>query len=126
MKQILLYNPIFSFVAEEFINAINDAGDEDITIRVNSPGGSVFAGWGMAAALSEKKNVTVKVDGVAASMAFYLLLFADIMKMEVLSFIDKHQYLVWEVNFWYFIYAKHKNLFNLYFCNHDTSIINNY
>ena len=83
MKQILLYNPIFSFVAEEFINAINDAGDEDITIRVNSPGGSVFAGWGMAAALSEKKNVTVKVDGVAASMAFYLLLFAD--KVEALD-----------------------------------------
>ena len=64
--------------------------------------------------------------GVFGGHKDYLLLFADIMKMEVLSFIDKHQYLVWEVNFWYFIYAKHKNLFNLYFCNHDTSIINNY
>lgn len=83
MKQILLYNPIFSFVAEEFINAINDSGDEDLTIRVNSPGGSVFAGWGMAAAMQEKKNITVKVDGVAASMAFYILLFAD--KVEALD-----------------------------------------
>lgn len=77
MKQILLYQPIMSFIAEEFITAINEAED-DIQIRVNSPGGSVFAGWGMAAALQESdKNITVKVDGYAASMAFYLLLFAD-------------------------------------------------
>lgn len=55
-----------------------------------------------------------------------LLLFADIMKMEVLKFINEKQYLIWEVNFWYLIYKKHKHIFNIYFCNHDTSIINNY
>jgi len=78
MKQILLYNPIYDFIAEEFITAINDADGEDITIRINSPGGSVFAGWGMAAAIQESKSkVTIKVDGVAASMAFFLLLFCD-------------------------------------------------
>ena len=64
--------------------------------------------------------------GVFGGHKDYLLLFADIMKKEVLEFIKKNNYLVWEVNFWYLIYKKHKNLFTLYFCNHDTSIINNY
>ena len=37
-----------------------------------------FAGWGMTAVISEfEGELTVKVDGVAASMAAYLLLFCN-------------------------------------------------
>jgi ATP-dependent Clp endopeptidase proteolytic subunit ClpP len=79
MKQILLYSPIFSFTAETFINQFAQLDpNEDVVIRVNSPGGSVFAGWGMTKAMQDHKGkVTVKVDGIAASMAFYLAMFAD-------------------------------------------------
>tara|TARA_R110002012_G_scaffold93731_3_gene227411 strand:+ start:7458 stop:8393 length:936 start_codon:yes stop_codon:yes gene_type:complete len=77
-KEILIYSPIFDSVAENFIQQFNDANGDDVTVRVNSPGGSVFAGWGMVAKSKEYKgNITVKVDGNASSMAAIFLLFHD-------------------------------------------------
>lgn len=78
MKEILLYSPIFSFTAEEFINKMNEVDGEDITVRLNSPGGSVFAGWGIIAKMKEHNgDVKMKIDGHAASMGFYMTLFSD-------------------------------------------------
>jgi ATP-dependent protease ClpP protease subunit len=75
-KEILIYSPIFDFVAENFISQLNDSDGKDVTVRVNSPGGSVFAGWGMIAKSQEHQgNITVKVDGNASSMAAIFLLF---------------------------------------------------
>jgi len=75
-KEILIYSPIFDFVAENFISQLNDSDGKDLTVRVNSPGGSVFAGWGMIAKSQEHTgNITVKVDGNASSMAAIFLLF---------------------------------------------------
>ena len=76
---IMLYSGIYSFTAEEFIEKLNSIPkDEDVLVRLNSPGGSVFAGWGMIAAITEREGkTTVKVDGNAASMAFFLTLFFD-------------------------------------------------
>ena len=77
-KEILIYSPIFDFVAENFISQLNDVDGKDVTVRVNSPGGSVFAGWGMVAKSKEHNgNVTVKVDGNASSMAAIFLLFHE-------------------------------------------------
>jgi len=89
MKELLLYSGIYSFTAEEFINKLNEIPqDEDITVRLNSPGGSVFAGWGIIAALKERTGKTfLKVDGNASSMAFFLMLFfGDIEALDVTSF----------------------------------------
>lgn len=85
MKQVLLYSGIYDFVAEYFIEQLNDIPiDEDITVRINSPGGNVFAGWGMIAAINERKgNVYMKVDGNASSMAFYIALYG--FKVEALD-----------------------------------------
>ena len=48
MKQILLYSGIYSFTAEAFIEQMNMLDKkEPVCIRANSPGGSVFAGWGI-------------------------------------------------------------------------------
>ena len=82
---ILLYSGIYSFTAEEFINKLNSIPTEEpITVRLNSPGGSVFAGWGMIAAITEREGETLlKVDGNAASMAFIMTLFFD--KVEALD-----------------------------------------
>ncbi len=75
-KEILIYSPIYDFVAENFISQLNDANGKDVTVRVNSPGGSVFAGWGMIAKSQEYKGeLKVKVDGNASSMAAIFLLF---------------------------------------------------
>lgn len=76
MKEILLYSSFFSFISEMFINEVEEAKDEDITVRINSPGGDVLAAWGMIAKLREHEgNVSIKVDGQAVSMAAYFLLF---------------------------------------------------
>jgi ATP-dependent Clp protease protease subunit len=77
-KEILLYSPIFDFVAESLIEKFNEFDAEDVTIRINSPGGSVFAGWGIVAkTLEHTGKVKIKVDGVADSMAAIYLLFSN-------------------------------------------------
>jgi ATP-dependent Clp protease protease subunit len=79
MADILLYTPIYSYTAEAFVEKLLEIeSEEDLTVLLNSPGGSVFAGWSMIGPLSERKGkVTFKVFGDASSMAFFSLLFAD-------------------------------------------------
>jgi ATP-dependent protease ClpP protease subunit len=77
-KELYLYSPIYDFVAQDLIASMEENKGSDIVIRSNTPGGSVFAGWGIIAKMGEHDGkVTVKVDGMAASMGFYMLLFAD-------------------------------------------------
>lgn len=76
-KELLLYSGIYNFTAEAFISKLDMYAEDDVTVRVNSPGGSVFAGWGMIAKMKEHKGaINIKVDGLAASMAFNMALFA--------------------------------------------------
>lgn len=64
--------------ADYVINAMEEADGDEFTLRVNSPGGDVFAGYGIASKMREMEaKVVAKVDGIAASMAAMLLLFAD-------------------------------------------------
>ena len=50
----------------------------DITVRVNSPGGDVSAGVSIYNALNEHDgNVTIKVDGLAASIASLIIMAGD-------------------------------------------------
>lgn len=77
-KEIYLYSGIYDFVAQEVIQAMEENSGEDITMRVNSPGGNVFAGWGIIAKMQEREGkVNIKVDGAAFSMTAFMLLFAD-------------------------------------------------
>jgi ATP-dependent protease ClpP protease subunit len=77
-KDVLLYGSISSWSARDFITAINDAGTEDITVRVNSEGGDVMYCWGMIAKFSEVKgNKLVKCDGKAYSMGAFFFCYAD-------------------------------------------------
>lgn len=78
MKEIYLYSGLYSFVAERLISEMNEDSDADVVMRINSPGGEVFAGWGVVAKMRERKGkVYVKVDGFAASMAAFIPMFAD-------------------------------------------------
>ena len=78
-KPILLYTDIWSQSAKDFTDQILETPEkESVNIWMNSPGGSLTAGWAMIAALSEHEgDVNISVMGDASSMAFIMLLFAD-------------------------------------------------
>lgn len=64
--------------AQAVIAAIRAAGDADVALRINSPGGDVFAGVAIAQAIREHQGrVTAHVDGYAASAASLLVAAAD-------------------------------------------------
>jgi len=75
-KPILLYTSIWEEQAQEITEQILESPEnEPIEIWMNSPGGSVTAGWSIIAALQDKE-FNVNVMGDASSMAFIMLLFA--------------------------------------------------
>lgn len=83
--EILIYSPIFNFTAEFFIREMEEKKDEDIVVRLHTIGGDVLAAWGIIAKAKEHPNrFSIKVDGQAASMGAYLLLFFD--DVEALDF----------------------------------------
>lgn len=77
-KPILLYTPIFSDIAESITNQILDYKQgEEISFWLNSPGGSVNAGYTILNALKENGNdFNTTILGDADSMAFIMLLFS--------------------------------------------------
>jgi len=78
MKEILLYTPIYNFTAAQFIREMEYAKGKDVSLRMNCPGGDVFAAMGMFAKFQEHTGgKKIKVDGMAASGGAYFLLFAD-------------------------------------------------
>lgn len=64
--------------------------------------------------------------GVFGGNSDSLLLFADLMKKKCINIIQEKNNLMWEVNIWYLLYSTNPELFNLYECNHNSSIIENY
>lgn len=86
-KEILLYWGISDWTVESLISQIEEAKTKEIHLRVNSPGGSVFSAYGLFAKIKEHGNVTVKVDGIAASAAALLLMYAkEVESLDVSSF----------------------------------------
>ena len=52
-----------------------------VTLRINSPGGDVFDGRAMYAAIRQHGNVTAQIDGLAASAATYVAMAAKSINM---------------------------------------------
>lgn len=76
-KELYLYSPIYDFVAETLISQMEESKDQDIVLRGNTPGGSVFSGWGIIAKMKEHAgDFLMKCDGVIASMGTFILLYA--------------------------------------------------
>jgi len=60
--------------AKEFAAQFDDIEGKEIHLHINSPGGSVFDGLAISAAIKDHKaTVTGKVDGMAASAASFIL-----------------------------------------------------
>lgn len=90
-KEILLYTDLYSYTCERLITSLDENLKKEVTLRVNSPGGSVFAAWGVFAKVKEHGNVTMQVDGLAASGAGNLLLYAKKAKALNVSRIMLHR-----------------------------------
>lgn len=85
-KEILLYTSINSYSVSDFINQLEANKDNDIVVRMNTPGGSVYDGYGAIAKFNEHKGgKKIKVDGRADSFGAFQLCFANTEDVECLD-----------------------------------------
>ena len=79
------------FTARRMNAALRSIGAKDVTVKINSPGGSVFEGFAIYNELRQHNaKVTVEVMGIAASAAAYIAMAGDEIKMGLGSFIMVH------------------------------------
>lgn len=75
---------------------LRQAGDGDVTVRINSPGGDFFEGQAIYNALRQHKGrVTAQVMGIAASAASVIAMAGDEIVMSKTSWLMIHN--VWSV-----------------------------
>ena len=82
-----------NFVTPANVREALDKFDEDITMWINSPGGSVFDASSILAAMQrfqEEHKVNVVVDGLCASAATYLAVHGDERKMSKMAMFMIH------------------------------------
>lgn len=76
MTDVTLYDEIgiYGTRSSEFAERLKEAGDGDITLRVNSPGGDVYEGLAIMNQLrNHPGKVTAYVEGLAASAASFIV-----------------------------------------------------
>lgn len=77
---------------QAFIKELNGMTAQTIHLRVNSPGGSVFAARAIEQAIREHAaTIIAHVDGIAASAASFLIMAADQVEMAPGSFLMIHK-----------------------------------
>jgi ATP-dependent Clp protease protease subunit len=121
---IFLYDvidPYFGISAEEFNRQIAGLKGKSIALRINSPGGDVFDGRAMATAIQQHGDVTVYIDGLAASAATYVALAAKQVNISEGAFFMIH-------NAWTFAYGNKHDMTSAadLLDKVDQSIINDY
>lgn len=73
---------VHGVTAKSFLEDLKDLKGKDITVHINSTGGDVFQGQAIYTALKNYSGkVTVKIEGLAASMATIIALAADKVEM---------------------------------------------
>ncbi|MBO1005613.1 head maturation protease, ClpP-related [Pseudogracilibacillus auburnensis] len=81
-----------SFSANDIDKALNKAGDNDIVINLNSPGGDAFDGISIFNRLKRHNGkVTIHVDGWACSAASIIAMAGDEIVMELGSMMMIHE-----------------------------------
>lgn len=91
--EIMIYGEIgfYGITAGQVVEALAQAAGDPVTIRINSPGGDVFDGLAMHAALKTYKGeVRAQIDGLAASAASVVMLGASSVDMVRGSFVMVH------------------------------------
>ena len=91
--EISIYDEIgdYGTSAKQFIEDLKSVGSKDITIRMNSVGGSVFDGLAIYNVLrSHQGYVKVKIEGLSASIASIIALAGDDIEMAENGFFMIH------------------------------------
>jgi ATP-dependent Clp protease, protease subunit len=94
VAEVLLYDEIgfWGIQASELVPQLNALAVDEIHVRLNSPGGSVFDGVAIANALrAHKATVIVHVDGLAASIASIIAMAGDEVRMADNAFLMIHE-----------------------------------
>jgi ATP-dependent protease ClpP protease subunit len=93
--ELLLFNEIggwFGTYADEFDAELKAITASHLTVRLNSPGGSVTEGIAIASALrSHPADITIRVDGIAASIASVIAMAGDRLLMMPGSMLMVHE-----------------------------------
>ena len=82
--EIFIYDEIgyFGHTAKGFADDLGEITADELTVHLNSPGGDIFDGLAIYQALKDHKaKVTVRVDGLAASIASVICMAADTLIM---------------------------------------------
>jgi ATP-dependent protease ClpP protease subunit len=82
--EIYIFDEIgyFGHTAKGFSDDLNELDVDELTVHINSPGGDIFDGLAIYQALkNHKAKVTVRVDGLAASIASVIAMAADTLIM---------------------------------------------
>ena len=91
---LYLYDEIggwFGIDAQEFVKGLQQVDAETIHLRINSPGGDVFAARSIQTALKQHKaKVVAHIDGLAASAASFIAMGADEIEMTDGGFLMIH------------------------------------
>jgi ATP-dependent Clp protease, protease subunit len=80
---IFIYDEIggFNLTAQWFTNELAKASDP-VTLHINSPGGQIFEGLAIYAAINKHPDpITIEVDGIAASIASVIAMAGQPIKM---------------------------------------------
>lgn len=69
----------------DVLELLKNIKKKDLTININSPGGSVFAGIGIYNAIKQscKGNITVNITGIAGSIASVIAMCGDTINMPI-------------------------------------------
>lgn len=79
------------FTAKRMAAALRTIGDNEVTVKINSPGGDVFEGFALYNLLREHPaKVTVDVMGIAASAASVIAMAGDDVRMGLGTFMMVH------------------------------------
>lgn len=95
---ITMYDPIGydwwtgdGVTAKRVSAALRSIGDNDVTVKINSPGGDVFEGLAIYNLLREHKGkVTVQILGLAASAASFIAMAGDEVQIARAGFLMIH------------------------------------
>lgn len=81
MTEVMLYGEVGWDFDARWLSAALDGADDEVTLRVHSPGGDVFEGVAISNSIRRARaagrRVTAVVDGLCASAASYMCLTAD-------------------------------------------------
>jgi len=77
-------NPMWGIGAQQVVNELKTIDASSIDVHINSPGGNVFDGIAIMNALrNHKASISVKVDGLAASIASVIAMAGDSIVMSL-------------------------------------------